>query len=80
MVKETKQLSICQRCGGQVLHFSDDISCLQCGAPHTKEGKLATCSAQELGFVYPKRDGRVPMRLNLHELGVVGRQLATAKL
>ena len=47
-VKAIKQLLRCQRCGGQVLRLSDDISCLQCGAPHTKEGKLATYFAQEL--------------------------------
>jgi len=40
-LSETGQLSRCQRCGGQVLHFYDDISCLQCGAPHIKEDKLA---------------------------------------
>lgn len=80
MVKETKQLFICQRCGGQVLHFSDGINCLQCGAAHTKEGKLATYSAQELGFICPRRDGRVPLRLTLPQLGVVRRQLASAKL
>ena len=40
---ETRQFSVnrCQRCGGQVLHFYDDISCLQCGAPNKEEDKLA---------------------------------------
>jgi ribosomal protein L37E len=38
--KKTKRLYICQRCGGQVLHFSSSTNCLQCGAPHTKDGKL----------------------------------------
>ena len=80
MAKETKQLSTCRRCGGQVIHFSDGINCLQCGAQHTKEGKLATYSAQELGFICPRRDGRVPLRLTPHQLGVVRRQLAAAKL
>jgi len=45
---ETKQRHICQRCGGQVIHSYDDISCLQCGAPHTEEGELvSTYSAQQ---------------------------------
>ncbi len=45
---ETKQRSRCQRCGGQLIRWDDEINCLQCGAPHTEEGKLATYSAQEL--------------------------------
>jgi len=40
-LSETRQLSRCQRCGGQVLHFYDDTSYLQCGAPYTKEDKLS---------------------------------------
>jgi len=46
MVKQsllkTKQRHICQRCGGQLIRFYDTISCLQCGAPHTEEGKLVS--------------------------------------
>ena len=45
---ETKQAPRCQRCGGQLIRSYDEIGCLQCGAPHTEEGKLATYSAQEL--------------------------------
>ena len=45
---ETKQCHICQRCGGQLIHSYDDINCLQCGAPHTEEGKLVlTFSIQQ---------------------------------
>jgi len=45
---ETKQYHICQRCGGQLIQSHDDINCLQCGAPHTEEGKLVlTFSIQE---------------------------------
>ena len=45
---ETKQCYICQRCGGQLIQSHDDINCLQCGAPHTEEGKLVlTFSIQE---------------------------------
>ena len=55
LLSETKQPLRCQRCRGQVLRFSDDISCLQCGAPHTREGKLVTCSAQELGDYLPSK-------------------------
>jgi ribosomal protein L37E len=40
ITKKTKRLYKCQRCGGQVLHFSSSTSCLQCGATHTKEGKI----------------------------------------
>ena len=37
---ETKWPRTCQRCGGQLIRSYDDINCLQCGAPHTQEGKL----------------------------------------
>ena len=37
---KTKQLHTCQRCGGQLIRSYDEINCLQCGAPHTAEGKL----------------------------------------
>ena len=48
MLSETKQRHICQRCGGQVMRFYDDVSCLQCGATHTEEGELlSSCPAQE---------------------------------
>ncbi len=55
MAKDTKQLLKCQRCGGQVLRLSGDINCLQCGAPYTKEGKLATYCAQELDNYLPSK-------------------------
>ncbi len=45
---ETRRLQICQRCGGQVLRSHDEIICLQCGAPHTADGKLImTLTAEE---------------------------------
>jgi len=40
ITKKTKRVIRCQRCGGEVLHFSSSTNCLQCGALHTKEGKL----------------------------------------
>jgi len=45
---ESKQPHRCQRCGGQLIRSYDDIDCLQCGAPHTAQGKLAIYPAQEL--------------------------------
>ncbi|MFC1977894.1 hypothetical protein ACFLWS_06505 [Chloroflexota bacterium] len=39
-LSETRQVPRCQRFGGQVLHNYDDSSCLQCGAPYSKEDKL----------------------------------------
>ena len=50
---ETKQAPRCQRCGGQLIRCYDEIGCLQCGAPHTEEGKLATYPAQELSGYLP---------------------------
>ncbi|MBA7486908.1 hypothetical protein ES707_22470 [subsurface metagenome] len=47
LLLETRQPLSCQRCSGQLLRSDDEISCLQCGAPHTKEGKLAIYSVQE---------------------------------
>ena len=45
---ETRQHHKCQRCGGQLIRSHDEINCLQCGAPHTAEGKLMlTFSIQE---------------------------------
>lgn len=44
---DAKKPLICCRCGGQVIHSYEDINCLQCGAPHTIEGKLARYSAQQ---------------------------------
>ena len=35
-----KQSHVCQRCGGQLIRSYDEVNCLQCGAPHTVEGKL----------------------------------------
>ena len=35
----------CQRCGGQLVRFDDDIGCLQCGAIHTADGRLETINA-----------------------------------
>ena len=55
---ETKQPPRCQRCGGQVIRFPDEIGCLQCGAPHTEDGKLATYSARKLGLHLPRRRRR----------------------
>jgi len=56
MAKDSKQLLRCQRCGGQLLDYYGDVSCLQCGAPHTEGGKLATYFAQELrGYFRDKR-------------------------
>ncbi len=43
---KVEQRPMCQRCGGQLIRSQNDISCLQCGALHTEEGKLAY-SAQE---------------------------------
>jgi len=57
--KKTKRLYRCQRCGGQVLFSPGDISCLQCGASHTKEGKLATYSTQELSNFLPRYSSEV---------------------
>ncbi len=54
ITKKTKWIHRCQRCGGQVLFLSGVINCLQCGAPHTKEGKLVTYSTQELSNFLPK--------------------------
>ena len=31
------------------MRFYDELGCLQCGAPHTEEGELATYLAQDLG-------------------------------
>ena len=47
LLLETRRPLSCQRCKGQLLRSDDEISCLQCGAPHTKEGKLATYSVEE---------------------------------
>jgi ribosomal protein L37E len=47
MATTIKQLLRCQRCGGQVLLLSDDIGCLQCGAPHTKEGEIVRPAASK---------------------------------
>ncbi len=44
---ETRQPFRCQRCGGQLLHCDDEFSCLQCSAPHTKDGELAIYTVQE---------------------------------
>ena len=44
---EAKRTSRCQRCGGQLIRSRDEISCLQCSAPHTEEGKLAIYPAQQ---------------------------------
>ncbi len=43
-----RQLPICKRCGGQVLRYYDEFNCLQCGAPHTEEYKLAIRSVEEV--------------------------------
>lgn len=37
---ETRRHHKCQRCGGQLIRSHDEVNCLQCGAPHTAEGKL----------------------------------------
>ncbi len=34
---DAKKLFTCRKCGGQVLRFSDGVSCLQCGASPIKE-------------------------------------------
>ena len=61
LLLETKQSHLCQRCGGQVLHSYDDISCLQCGAPHTREGKLvSTYSIQEFEALLARQEIRRP--------------------
>ena len=54
---ETKQRARCQRCGGQLLPFFDGLDCLQCGANHTKEGRLYTDRAKELGLYLHDIDG-----------------------
>ena len=55
--KKTKQRHSCQSYGGQVIRSYDDISCLQCGAPHTGEGELvSTCSAQEFEALLAVRE------------------------
>jgi len=41
-LSKTKQRYTCQRCGGQLIRSHDSIGCLQCGAPHTEEGKLVS--------------------------------------
>jgi Zn finger protein HypA/HybF involved in hydrogenase expression len=46
---EIKQRSRCRRCGAQLTSSYDEIGCIQCGAVHTKDGKLETIkSALEL--------------------------------
>ncbi len=42
-----KNPPICKRCGGQVLRFYDDITCIQCGALYTEDYKLVTLSVPE---------------------------------
>ena len=49
-IVKTQKLHRCQRCGGQVITSYEGIDCLQCGATHTKEGKLLTDHAKELGL------------------------------
>ena len=60
MALATKQPQICHRCGGQVLHFTDGIFCPQCSAPHTKEGRLETCSTRELSLRLPEKRLQIP--------------------
>jgi len=50
MLPKTQKLYRCRRCGGQVMTSYDGIDCLQCGATYTKEGKLLTDHAKELGL------------------------------
>ncbi len=53
-----KQLPVCEKCGGQVLRCYDDINCLQCGAPHTEEYKLAIGPVEEVAGSQPLRKRR----------------------
>ncbi len=39
-VIKSSATSKCQRCGGQLLRSYDEVTCFQCGAPHTQEGNL----------------------------------------
>ena len=63
---EIKQPPTCQRCAGQLLRHYDEIGCLQCGAPHTEEGKLATYSAQEFSLDLPRRGRRSAYHISAH--------------
>ena len=55
---ETRQPTRCQRCGGQVIRSWGEITCLQCSALHTREGRLLSDCAQELGLQLVKRRRR----------------------
>ena len=58
---KVKQRPMCQRCGGQLIRSQDDISCLQCGALHTEEGKLA--------IRFPKSNYKPPTTLRKAQRG-----------
>ncbi len=57
-LSETRRPTRCQRCGGQVIPSWSEISCLQCGALHTEDGKLLTYYVQELGLHLARRRRR----------------------
>ncbi|MFC1873825.1 hypothetical protein ACFLYX_00825 [Chloroflexota bacterium] len=59
---EVKRSSRCQRCGGQLIRYDDEISCLQCSAPHTRDGKLAIYSVREFYYKHGLRDSALDKR------------------
>lgn len=61
-LSEVKRSLKCQRCGGQLIRYDDEISCLQCSAPHTRDGKLAIYSVREFYFQHGLADGVLDKR------------------
>lgn len=61
-VKETlknRRRMRCQKCGGQLLRYYDDIGCLQCGAIHIADGRLETISSM-MNLVMAEARTRTP--------------------
>ena len=54
----SRRLPVCQRCGGQVIRYFDDLNCLQCGAPHTGKYQLAAWPMEEVPGSHPRSKRR----------------------
>ncbi len=39
---KNRQVTKCQKCGGQLIHCHGEVGCFQCGAVHTMDGGLET--------------------------------------
>lgn len=54
---KNRQVTKCQKCGGQLINCHGEVGCFQCGAVHTMDGKLETINPEMAIIITDEKTG-----------------------